>query len=201
MSFTEQNAKEYIDKNINHINRLRHTIINLASAQHILLYMKRLQEVSKEARLSADINRTMDIEAFVSVIVMSYGRFFTESKGASVFKKKLIPAHLIKAHNEIISLRNERYAHHGAHDTVAAEIELFVMENEVQFKIHWWASTYDGAAPHWQELFEWMHNYLKESFHKQVDFLSRTTGKHWPRFDPHLTLEQVYTRSCNLTTG
>lgn len=197
-SFTEQDAKDYIDKNINHINRLRRTIIALATAQHIIFYMQRLQEIGEEAKISADINRYMDIEAFVTIIIISYRRLFNESKGVPVFKKKFIPTNFIKAHEEIISLRNERYAHHGEHETVVAELELFVTEYEVEMKIHWWTSFYEGAAPHWQELFEWMLNYIKESFRKQLDYLSRTTGKNWSSFDPHLALEEVIVQGHSL---
>ena len=133
----------------------------------------------------------MDAEAFTTTIVMSYGRLFSESKGAPVFKKKLIPEHLHSTHEEIIALRNERYAHHGNHETTAAAIELFVSETDVEMKLHWWTSIYDGTAPHWGALFDWLNQFLKTSFSKQMKYLSETSGKEWLHFDPDMEIEDI----------
>lgn len=191
MSLTEEDARAYVRNNINHLNRLRKTITTLATAQDILRYMSRLHEACERARISYEAETLMDIDAFTTAIVMSYGRLFNESKGAPVFKKKLIPTHLLMVHEEIISLRNERYAHHGDHKTLAAELKLFIKEDRVDVKIIWRASVKKEISPDWQELFEWTHSYIKNSFHKQIDYLDRTSGKKWKNFDPQLNLEGV----------
>ena len=133
----------------------------------------------------------MEAEAFMTTVVMAYGRLFAESKGAPVFKKKLIPDHLIDTHDEIIKFRNERYAHHGGHVTTAAEIELFVAEHDVEMQLHWRASMYNGAPPHWRELFKWVDEFLKTSFKKQVAHLGATSGKEWVPFEPELEVQDI----------
>lgn len=178
MSFTEQDAKAYIDKNRKHIDRLKRTVTNLVTAQDLILYLRRLKEVGEKAKLTSDFHDVKDIEAYLTVLVMSYGRLFTESKGAPVLRRKIIPAHLITAHDELISLRHERYAHHGNHTTVTTVLDLLVMENEVEAKIQWQAFVYNGPAPQWEELFEWIHKHIEDLVTKEFAFLS-TTGKQW----------------------
>ncbi|WDA11592.1 hypothetical protein [Paracoccus marcusii] len=185
MSFTNEDAEAYINKNLSHINRLRRTVIALATTQDILIYSKRLREVSETDASIDAYRRVMDMEAFTTIIVISYGRLFTESKGAPVFKRKLIPEHLLPVHDKIISLRHERYAHHGDHETVAARLGLYVTEHEVKTTIHWNATVHDGVPPQWLELFQWLNNYIKGSFSKQLEYLN-TTGKRWENFDPVL---------------
>lgn len=159
--------------------------------RHVLYFYDRLDGLTYDDQGQSLKDGVFEAEAFMTAIVMSYGRLFAESKGAPVFKKKLIPKHLIDAHDEIIGFRNERYAHHGDHATTAAEIELFVGENEVEVKLHWRASMYNGAPPHWRELFKWVDEYLKASFKKQVAHLSATSGKDWLPFEPDMDIESI----------
>jgi len=189
--FSEKDAAEFVAANKAHVNRLRKTITNLITAQHVLYYYKKLQALDHDSQAIITMDWSMEVEAITTTIVMFYGRLFSESNGTPVLKKKLIPQHLQSAHEEIILLRNERYAHHGNHGTTSAEIELFVAEDSVEMKLHWWSSSYGGAAPHWGELFSWIHEFIKNSFMKQLTYLSETSGKEWHSFDPTLEIEDI----------
>jgi len=191
LPFTEKDAAAFVGANKPHVNRLRKTVANLVTVQHILYFYQRLQERSHDNQALISKDWVMDSEAFMTTIVMSYGRLFSESKGAPVFKKKIIPKHLHSVHDEIITLRNERYAHHGNHETTAAEIELFVFETKVEMKLHLRSSLYYGVVPHWGELFDWFSEFLKESFTKQLKYLSETSGKEWCHFDPKMEIEDI----------
>ena len=191
MTFTEEDAAAFVEANKSHVNRLRATITNLMTMKHALYFYQRLEGMKHEDQSTVSKDNIMEAEAFATTIVMSYGRLFAESNGVPVFKKKLIPKHLIDTHEEIISLRNERYAHHGNHDTTAAEVELFVAEDDVTIKLHWRASMYNGAPPHWRELFEWVDEFLKISFEKQMAHLTKTSGKIWLPFEPDMDVEGV----------
>lgn len=191
MTFTEKDAAAFVEANKSHANRLRKTITNLMTMKHVLYFYQRLEGMDHEDQSTVSKDNIMEAEAFVTTIVMSYGRLFTESNGVPVFKKKLIPKHLIDTHEEIISFRNERYAHHGKHGTTAAEVELFVREDDVAMKLHWRASMYNGAPPHWRALFEWVDEFLKTAFKKQMEHLTATSGKKWLPFEPDMDVEGI----------
>ncbi len=191
LQFSEKDAAAFVEAHQTSVIRLRKTITNLVAVKQVLYFYNRLQQLKMEDHTTVSNDCVMEAEAFFSTIVMSYGRLFAESNGTPVFKKKLIPKDLLDTHEEIISFRNERYAHHGNHDTTAAEIELFVGEYDVQVNLHWRASMYLGAPPHWLELFEWVDEFLKLSFSKQIKHLSATSGKEWISFEPDMDLTNI----------
>lgn len=191
LSFSEEDAAAFVEANKSHVIRLRKTITNLMTMRHVLYYYDRLNRLKHDGQSTASADRVMEAEAFMTTIVMSYGRLFAESTGVRVLIKKLIPEHLLDIHEEIISFRNERYAHHGNHATTAAELEMFVSEDDVEMQLHWRSSMYNGAPPHWRALFEWVDEYLKESFKKQMSHLSKTSGKEWIPFEPQLEIRSV----------
>lgn len=197
MMFSNEDADAYVDKNRDHINRLRKIITNIATVNNIIAFAERLEALKELKHESLTVEIQIEAEAFFTALVMAYGRLFAESKGVQRFNKKLIPKELHSAHDEIIALRNERFAHHGEHESTAAELELFVSESEVSAKIHWRAVMYQGVPPLWQELFAWIERFLHQSFEKQLEFISQTSGKRWRRFDPVLSLEGVKVYQAN----
>jgi hypothetical protein len=186
LQFTEKEAASFVEENKPQINRLRKTITNLMTIKHVLSFYEQLEEQKLDLGGELPEDSILMIEALTTSIVMSYGRLFSESKGAPVLKKKVIPEDFLDTHQEIIFFRNERYAHHGNHATTAPEIELFVSEHDVEMTLHWRSSMYNGAPPHWKELFVWVDTFLKVSFKKQMQHLSDTSGKEWLPFEPDL---------------
>ncbi|MEL6828234.1 MAG: hypothetical protein AAFN91_18455 [Pseudomonadota bacterium] len=192
MAFTNVDAEAYLDANHAHIERLRKTITNLTTTHHVLYFFEKLEHMKVEDFTSVTEDWMMEMEAYLTTISVSYGRLFAESKGARVLKKKLIPKHLQEAHDEVIALRNERYAHHGDHITTAPELELLVNEKEVLTHLHWRSNMPNGAPLSWKDLFLWADNFLKASFQKQMAYMSQTSGKEWVPFEPDFTFRQAH---------
>lgn len=190
--FTKEDAEAYLAANNAHIDRFRKTITNLVTIQHVLYFFEKLEHMEVDDITSVSKDWTMEMEAYLTTISVSYGRLFAESKGARVLKKKLIPKHLWDVHEEVIALRNERYAHHGDHITTAPELELFVYEHEVITQLHWRSNMPNGAPPSWKELFLWANDFLKDSFQKQMAYMSQTSGKEWVPFDPDITFKKAH---------
>ena len=115
MEFTKKDAEAYLTANHAQIDRLRKTITNLTTMKHVLYFFRKLKHMKVDDITSVNEDWVMVKEAYFTTISVSYGRLFAQSKGARVLKKTLIPNHLCGAHDEVIALRNERYAHHGDH--------------------------------------------------------------------------------------
>ena len=192
MAFTREDAEAYLAANEAHIDRLRKTITNLTTVRQVLYFTERLEQMKVEDIASATKEWTMEAEAFLTTISIAYGRLFSESKGARVLKKKLVPKNFLAAHDEVIELRNERYAHHGDHKSTGPELECLVGEHEVHVRLHWRSNFPNGTPANWKELFLWWDVFLKDSFLKQLTYLSKTSGKNWPEFEPEMVFRAVH---------
>ena len=78
-----------------------------------------------------------------------------------------------------MSLRHERYAHHGAHDSIQTELDVefdgtsFILKPQLHFKLCL------GAPKEWAPLFQWLDEQMFESLKKQLDRLSKISGVEW----------------------
>ena len=192
MEFTKEDAEAYLTANHAHIDRLRKTITNLTTMKHVLYFLRKLEKMKVDDISTVTEDWMMETDAYLTTITVSYGRLFAESKGVRVLKKKLIPKHLLDAHDEVIALRNQRYAHHGHHVTTAPELEVVVSEKEVYPRLHWRSNMPNGAPPSWNDLFTWVDGFLKASFQKQMAHMSQTTGKKWVPFEPDIAFKQAH---------
>lgn len=160
---------------------------------YILKYYERLEKFTLDNPTNVPLTEDfhLEVDAILGAIVTAYGRLYTSSKGSSVLKKKDIPKHLRSAHDEIMSLRHERYSHNGDHPTIKADLEVNATEDEVYLTAYFRSSTYNGAPSHWRELFEWLDRFLKASFQDQLDRLSKRTGKDWKPIKLDMELSKV----------
>ena len=190
MSFTQQDADNILDANKREIDRLRLTTTNIMTIHHLKFYLDWLEENAIQgdpAKIS--LQEVMAVEAMTTAFVVSYGRMFASTKGVTKYVRKIVPAEHLDAHDEIISLRNERYAHHGNHESYGAELDLFVYEDQVETGIHWLSVNHVGIPPSWRGLINWLNVYVKASFNSQLAYLSTKTMMTWHQFDPELVIK------------
>lgn len=192
MVFTQDDANEFLNENLVQVNRLRKIVTNLTTIRQVLYFTEKLEQIKVTDIAEVTKEWTMEIEALLTTTSVAYGRLFTESKGTPVLKKKLIPGEFLKTHEEIIELRNERYAHHGAHKSTAPELECMIGEDEVFVQLHWRSNSPNGAPANWKNLFIWWDDFLKRSFLKQLEHLSKTSGKRWPEFDIEMEFRMAH---------
>lgn len=119
------------------------------------------------------------MEAFTTSIIIAYGRLFGETKGTIVLKKEDIPSDLLHIHNQIISLRNDRYAHHGKHSTLEKVINIEYVDSSIivsqEIQINFWL----GAPKEWAPLFKWLDEHMYTTLDKTLKFLTKETGIEW----------------------
>lgn len=136
----------------------------------------------KVAELNLDLMFKMD--ALQSAIVIAYGRIFAD--GLRTVSRSKVPPDLRQTHDEIILLRNKRYAHHDSHPTINIATTVhdagdrFIISQEMDF------SVCIGAPQDWKPLFEWLRGHLHDRLRKQIARLEKKTGKKWdfPTSDP-----------------
>lgn len=190
MSFTQEDAADVINVNKRDINRLRLTTTNIMTVHHLKFYLDWLDQNKVEGDVTTiSLPSLMEIEAMTTAFVISYGRMFSSTTGVTKYVRKNVPEEHKHAHDEIISLRNERYAHHGDHESYGVELELTVFEDRVETGIHYLSNSYVGVPQNWRNLINWLEVYVNESFKNQLSHLSKKTMRTWHQFDPELVIK------------
>lgn len=176
MNKTEKEIQDIQDKYRRHIERLEKRILNMYAVSNIRYWYWCLSNFKKSPDLHEDI---MQMEAFTTSIVVSYGNLFGGGTGATMLAKEDIPKELQQVHKSIINLRHARYAHHGEHETINKNIQIefndssFIVTPKMEFIVCL------GAPKEWEPLFKWLDEYMHESLNKTLDFLSKETGVKW----------------------
>lgn len=190
MSFTQEDADDVINENKRDINRLRLTTTNIMTVHHLKFHLDWLDQNKVEGDASTvSLTSIMEIEAITTAFVVSYGRIFSSTKGVTKYVRKNVPEKHKEAHDEIISLRNERYAHHGDHESYGVELDLTVFEDRVETGIHYLSESNVGVPQNWWDLINWLEVYVRESFNNQLSHLSNKTMRTWHQFDPELVIK------------
>ncbi len=83
---------------------------------------------------------------------MTYGRLFAKGDGASGLSDDAIPKHLEPVHDELIELRNRRYAHNASHETVKSGINVYFDDDGFEVRINMSLGIYIGGRNEWEEL-------------------------------------------------
>lgn len=157
------------------IDRLNKMMANIFAANSIEYNYSRLSKM----HFSPSMEFFLEVEGLTASLVISYGRLFSQTTGTTKLKRDLIPEHLRKVHDEIMSLRHERYAHHGAHPSIRSKIRLTLDGDTVfvnpRMKIRFWV----GASKEWKPLILWLREFLFDETQRQLEHLTRISGVQW----------------------
>jgi hypothetical protein len=176
VNITEEEKQELINKHQPDIDRLEKMLLNIHSVASIRFWYWRLGNFVKSPHLYEDL---MTMDALTTSIVMSYGRLFNAGTGTTKMSTKIIPSSFELVHQDIIKLRNNKYAHHGGHESIESKVALEVKEEYINVTPNLEIIMCLGAPKEWGALFEWLDNYMHEIIEKQLSYLTKKTGIKW----------------------
>lgn len=160
-----------VDNELNQTGRLSRSFATIALLRHI-------QTRLSEYRFSADMAAIWELEMLVTAFVVTYTRL-QEGKAASGFSRNALPENLRSKHDEIIELRNKRFAHETDHHTVTDMMEiqfendLYEIHPAINFRVQ------IGGAPEWKELLDAVEGILIERSEKLIVRMTEKTGYKW----------------------
>ena len=137
-----------VDAELSQLSRLSFASISLVTLKHI---KKRLTDF----RFQPTMESILENEMLVTAFVVTYWRIF-EGGAGSGFARDALPERLRAFHDEIVELRNKRFAHNAGHHTIndAMEVGLqdhrFIVTLGSEFRIQ------IGGAPEWQDLVDFI---------------------------------------------
>lgn len=106
----------------------------------------------RNAKFEPTTEALMEQEMLTTAFIVTYGRLFAKGSGATGVSRKSIPGHLRAIHDEIIELRNKRYAHNASHHTVGSSIRVDLDDNGFHVQMQGNFGFYIGGKDEWEEL-------------------------------------------------
>lgn len=171
----KQHVKDVLkiaDKDIKNLIRLTNAIPTTSSLRYI---HHRLET----AKFDVTTEAVMEQEMLTTAFIVTYSRLFASGSGGSGVSRKQIPAHLRAIHDDIIELRNKRYAHNGEHETIGSDVQIdfdgtdFNVSLEIDFCFH------VGGKDEWGELVAFLDAHMHQRLAKILSRLKTKTGYEW----------------------
>ncbi len=154
------------------LNRMVATALTVASIEHLYTQLM-------ESKFEASTEYFLMMEGVQTGLVMSYGRLFVSSDGTTRLQEKAIPAELRAVHEELMGFRNERYAHHGRHESKSSSVSLSPSEDGVLVNMSMEIGFWVGASKAWAPMFIWLRQHVSERIDNDLQHLSRKSGLRW----------------------
>lgn len=164
-----------------HIDRLDRMLANYMTMNEIEFSYHQLNGLFSRGVQVDEITIELILtnEIFTTSVVIAYGRLFAGTTNTTQLDDRKIPAALRPAHDEIIGLRNKRYAHHGAHQTVENRSWLTLEGADVYIEQQIENSMTFGGPRHWAPLFDWLRQHMYDTMKSQLAYLTRVSGLTW----------------------
>lgn len=175
MSISNDEATHLLQRHKADLDRLRRMVPNMLAVSSIRFIYDRLSKMEP----SVSVEFMFEVDALTSAIATSYGRLFTQTTGVTKLNESIIPSHLRSIHDQVMSLRHERYAHHGDHNSL--KTLLCVEWDGTKFAVvpQMLIGMWFGASKDWAPLFAWMDSYLFQQVQRHTDHLAKVTGQPW----------------------
>lgn len=99
-----------VDEDLSNLRRFAKAFVAITNLRYILSRLASIQ-------FSETTEWLLEHEMLTSAFVVTYARLAKGGNGSGISKGKL-PANLRTTHEEILDLRNRRYAHDGSHESI-----------------------------------------------------------------------------------
>jgi hypothetical protein len=159
------------DDNLKNLNRLVHAFPTMASLRYI---QHRLASTKFEATMEWVFENDMLTSAFVT----TYARLIDGGIGSGVSRSAL-PAELRPVHDNLIDLRNKRYAHNVGHESITGSLEIAFDGGKFDISVNFNMGFHVGGAREWGPLVVFLDGLMIDRLHAQLKKLKEKTGREW----------------------
>ena len=150
----------------------------LSLSYYHMTVLKHIRDRLAEYRFKADMTAFLELEMLTTAFVATYARLFTGGSGSG-FARDALPKSLRAAHDEVIEMRNKRYAHVAEHHSVADEMEIYEESGQFFVKMGVRFGFYVGGSNEWTKLVDALDEMFADRGEKLVERLQARTGREW----------------------
>lgn len=153
-------------------------LVRLAKAFPAMVSLRYIQSRLASADFRPTTEALLEHDMLTLAFVVAYVRVVDGNQGSGVSRDAL-PAHLRQAHDEIITLRNRRFAHNAEHQSVEGALEIGLESGQFHLNVSFSLGYYIRGANEWGQLVSFLDELMFNRLHKQLEKLRQKTGREW----------------------
>lgn len=162
---------ETADKELKQLSRLSLSLYHVTVLKHI-------RDRLTDYRFKASMNAFLELDMLTTAFVATYVRLHTGGSGSG-FARDALPEPLRAAHDEVLDLRNKRYAHVDEHHSVTDEMEIQEDEGRFIVNLGMRFGFYVGGSNEWTKLVDALDEIFANRGQKIIERLQVRTGREW----------------------
>lgn len=143
-----------------------------------LVALKYIQQRLTAFEFSKDINAILELDMLTTAFVVTYARLHHGGVGSG-FSRKSLPKKLHKTHDQILDMRNKRFAHDDEHFSLSNALQIGFQDDRFDVKFDLKLGYYIGGAKEWHELVSWIDTMIVEKLEKLQEKLKIKTNRDW----------------------
>lgn len=159
-----------VDKQIDRAGRLMHARVDLLLLTHI-------KDRLGAFRFSRDLESIHENELLTTAFIVTYARIHQSPGGK--FQRGELPERLRKFHDEIMELRNKRFAHTDDHPSITLGMRVVVKNQRFEMVPEMNISFTVGGRSEWRDLIDAIEEIFSQRSAKLIEGLGRKTGRDW----------------------
>jgi hypothetical protein len=148
-----------------------------------LVGLKYIRQRLADYRFSADMDAVLELDMLTTAFVVTYARLHHGGIGSG-FSRDILPEQFRPVHDQIISLRNKRFAHNDEHPSVENAMEIGLKDGRFDIQFGLTLGFHIGGANEWHELVDFLDGLFVERLSRLLTRLKEKTGREWS-LSPH----------------
>jgi hypothetical protein len=161
-------------KELERLDRLTRTGKTLHETKFAFGELQNSGDLERPASMPSLIRRMHLVQSFC----ICYGRLFSRGDAIS-FDKKELPQNLVQVHDQIVQLRNMRFAHDDRHPTVETRLDMTLSGDSVLVSQHLELRFPTGLPLSTRDLLDWLSDNFQTKVETVLRRLSSKTGLRW----------------------
>jgi hypothetical protein len=160
-----------VDKELSQISKISNSFSTLVALKYV---QKRLAEY----KFGKNMDAILELDMLTTAFVVTYVRLH-QGGNSSGFSRSALPEKLRRIHDEIIELRNKRFAHNDDHHSISNAMEIGFQDDRFDIKFELMLGYHVGGVTEWHELVKFLDVMIVEKLHKLLAKLKVKTGRDW----------------------
>jgi|CoawatStandDraft_6_1074263.scaffolds.fasta_scaffold14537_2 hypothetical protein len=161
------------DNELSQLSRIANVLVTVQALKHI---QKRLNDHG----FQASMEHMLELDMLTLAFVVTYVRLHQGGAGSG-FARVNLPGHLRQCHDEIVEMRNKRFAHNTGHHTITDALQITSGIECTHFEIQLGQSfrVQIGGNPLWAELVAFVDDMFADRMDRLLKRISAKTGRQW----------------------
>jgi hypothetical protein len=160
-----------VEKELDRLTKISTSMATLASLRYIY------DRLSKH-QFSPDEEWMLELDMLTTAFLVTYVRLH-QGKAGSGFDRSHLPEHLRAKHDEVLELRNKRFAHTDFHPSVRNMMEISFKDGVFIAAPSLSLGYFVGGATEWKELVESVEAIYYDQKEKLMARLTHKTAYQW----------------------